>query len=91
MSAVDIVFAEIEREAEMTNNIEHKASGSVVTLKTEADIAADLKERYFQAMRAAADVMDEARRHGMLIQFGGIQADQFGRHFVPAVGVVKML
>lgn len=58
---------------------------------SDEDIAKELRERYWQAMRVAADVMDEARKHGMLIQFGGIQADQFGRHFVPAVGVVKML
>jgi len=91
-----MVFAEIEREADMKGSetlgcSTTPAGGSVVPLKTEADIAADLKERYWQAMRAAADVMDEARKHGMLIQFTGIQADQFGRHFVPAVGVVKML
>lgn len=59
----------------------YKGDGSViedsvpklVTTRPEAEIAADLKKRFEEAMGPALEIMDEAIKAGLAIQFDSIQ------------------
>lgn len=53
--------------------------------------ANELRTKYTAAMEHAAAVMDEAKADGFIFQFSGIQAQPYGRHFVPNVVVLKVM
>ena len=73
----------------------HQMSAELVVVpydgKSEQEIAEDLKARYTRAVGAVAALMADADKHGMMFQFAGVQRDQFGKFFVPPVGIVKVL
>lgn len=48
------------------------------TVRTDHEVAADLKERAVAALAPLGELMREAAGHGMQLQFG-VAFDQFGR------------
>jgi hypothetical protein len=60
---------------------EDTATPRLVPTKPEAEIAAELKQRFEQAIAPAMAIMDEAVTHGLLVQFDAIAATPpFFRH-----------
>lgn len=62
----------------------------LVTARPDAEIAADLKERFVPACAAILTLIGEAKRVGMHINFA-IGDDLFGRPSVTMLKVVKEL
>lgn len=62
---------------------------TLVTTKPEAEIAADLKARFEKAMEGPIDVMNEARAHGMAIQFNVMPGGPFMKFVLQNFCVVK--
>lgn len=52
----------------------------LVTTKSEADIAADLKARAVEAMKPVADLMREANAAGLRLTWDTIQPNGFGQY-----------
>ena len=60
----------------------------LVTLETEKDRAERYKTAIVGALRPALDLIDEAKRHGLLIEFQ-LGLDPYGRAVVNNCAVVK--
>jgi hypothetical protein len=78
----------------MTDEETHPEGGSILRVveskPSEAEIAADLKKRFGEAMAPALKIMDEAAAAGLLIQFDGIAvAPPFFKYTVLNVRVEK--
>ena len=76
------------------NEDTHPEGGSVLRMveskPTEAEIAADLKKRFAEAVAPALKIMDEAAAAGLLIQFDGVSvAPPFFKYTVLNLRVEK--
>ena len=58
--------------------------------RSDRDIAADLKARAAEQLEHVTELMDEARRSGMMLQFQ-FGVDGFGRNVVVGLSVVTIL
>jgi hypothetical protein len=65
-----------------------KVAQLVTTGKTEAERAAELKQKFQEALRPAMEVMDEANREGLCVHFH-IDLDPFGRHTIQVLELIK--
>lgn len=64
----------------------------LVPTKSDAEIAADIKRRFDEAMIPVTAIMDEAVAQGLVVQFDGIMlAPPFYRHRVLGVRIIKIL
>ena len=62
----------------------------LVPTKSEADIAADLKRRFEEAMVPVLDLFDEAASSGLLIQYDGVGvAPPFFKHKILNLRIAK--
>lgn len=59
-------------------------------MKTDADVARDLRAEAAPLLAEIAKLMDSARAHGMIMSFT-ISPDQFGRNRAGEVTIVKAL
>lgn len=64
--------------------------GGVAELRTEADIAKDLRDEIAPPLAEICRIMDKARAAGLKIDFS-IQTDPFGRNVPPHVLITKSL
>lgn len=63
---------------------------NVEPLRTEAMIAADLKEEIRLALMTVQALMDKAKQSGMQVQFN-LGVDAFGRTKVDGLAIVKVV
>ena len=66
-----------------------KAPVRIVAGKSDADRAADLKQRGQIAFAAVLALMDEAASAGFLLRWGGIAPNAFGRHELVDLHLLK--
>lgn len=59
-------------------------------VKTDADIAAELREEITPHMNALCKVMEKSLTHGMQISFA-MNPDAFGRYIPPFINITKAL
>ena len=76
-----------ESAAEMREKVNR---GEFARVKTDADLAAELRAEMSPILGEVCKVLDKARAAGMKIDFM-IQPDQFGRHVLPHVQITKAL
>lgn len=62
----------------------------VARIQPEKETANELKQRIRLALSVCLEIMDEATRNGMVIQFQ-LGVDGFGRNVISALNVVKVL
>lgn len=58
--------------------------------KSDADLAAEFKARVAETLKPVCEVMAEASRAGLSVQFDAISLDSFGRYNVSNLRVVKV-
>lgn len=62
----------------------------LVAGKPDVELAEEIKERLIVALRPALDIMSEARKAGLQVQFG-IGPDATGREMLTALQIIRVL
>lgn len=74
----------------MVNEMVKAVDDNVTKIVGDADFAREAKERVRAAFEPIVEVMNEATRRGLMLNFM-IARDQFGRAFVQTIDVVRYL
>jgi hypothetical protein len=76
----------------MSDSDQQEPVVQLVTTRSDAEIAADLKQRLLQAMRPVLQIFDEAAEAGLTIQWDGISPlSPRYKHQLTGLKIVKYL
>lgn len=76
----------------MSSDDEHGLSIASMNLgKTDADRAAEMRDRMYSALAVVCEIMDEAKKAKIRVGFSLSPADAFGRHHVALLEILKEL
>ena len=62
----------------------------LVTGRTDADLAAEIRAELNAALAPVALILDRARQNGLTVSFG-VNPDQYGRFRISDIGIVRPL